>query len=135
MRDWVPAGPPGCTTAQAAQRPFRMHRFLTGREAGAGAIKPVFGLTAAILVRVASIGYARSPAFELCAPGQWGNAKRIECAVRWNAVFREARWRERIVWPDEEEDFEEWRKVHGASMVPRARSRGLLNGLVARSRL
>ncbi|VDB90106.1 unnamed protein product [Peniophora sp. CBMAI 1063] len=48
------------------ERAFRMHRFLTGREAGG--IKPVFGLTAAILIRTAMIGYARKPAFTLHAP-------------------------------------------------------------------
>ncbi|KAF8887246.1 hypothetical protein CPB84DRAFT_1816637 [Gymnopilus junonius] len=48
-------GPP----AQA----FRMHRFLTGREAGG--IKPVFGLTSAMLIRTATIGYAQRMAWAL----------------------------------------------------------------------
>lgn len=135
MRDWVPAGPPGCP-APGGERPFRMHRFLTGREAsGSDAIKPVFGLTAAILIRAATIGYGRAPAFAVCAPGQWSVQKRVEHAVRWNPVFREARWRERIVYPGEEEDFEEWRKVNGHTMLPRSRPRGLLKAAVGRSRL
>ncbi|GJE87308.1 CoA pyrophosphatase [Phanerochaete sordida] len=138
MRDWVPSGPPECAEQNSTQpaRPFRMHRFLTGREAsGSHSIKPVYGLTAAILIRVATIGYARKPAFELYAPGQWDMWRRIEHAVRWHPVFREARWRERIVYPGEEEDFEEWRKVHGDSMLPREKPRGLFKGLIARSRL
>ncbi|KAF9058708.1 NUDIX hydrolase domain-like protein [Rhodocollybia butyracea] len=41
------------------KRKVRMHRFLTGREAGG--IKPVYGLTAAVLIRTARIGYSPSP--------------------------------------------------------------------------
>ncbi|THU97257.1 hypothetical protein K435DRAFT_722017 [Dendrothele bispora CBS 962.96] len=48
------------------KRKLRMHRFLTGREAGG--IKPVYGLTAAILIHVAQVGYKREPDFEVEPP-------------------------------------------------------------------
>ncbi|KAF5358626.1 hypothetical protein D9758_007740 [Tetrapyrgos nigripes] len=51
---------------QAQTRKMRMHRFLTGREAGG--IKPVYGLTAAIMIHVARIGYNREPNFEIDPP-------------------------------------------------------------------
>ncbi|KAH7887271.1 NUDIX hydrolase domain-like protein [Phlebopus sp. FC_14] len=50
----------------ARTRTVRQHSFLTGRE-GDG-IKPVSGLTAAILIHTASISYGRPPAFELQSP-------------------------------------------------------------------
>ena len=107
---------------------MRMHRFLTGREAsGTNAIKPVFGLTAAILIRVATVGYARAPEFELCAPGQWGMQRRIEGALRWNSVLKEARWKEGITYPDEEEEWQEWRGK-GGIVIPQ-------RGALGRSRL
>lgn len=58
----------------------RIHRFLTGREPD---IKPLFGLTAAILVRVAVIGYGpeSQPEFDLEAPGQLGMKERISFAM------------------------------------------------------
>nr|XP_031858243.1 uncharacterized protein CI109_006386 [Kwoniella shandongensis]KAA5525315.1 hypothetical protein CI109_006386 [Kwoniella shandongensis] len=58
----------------------RMHRFLTGRE-GEG-VKPVYGLTAAILIHAASIGYDQPPSFQLLAPGQKTMQERIEWEVR-----------------------------------------------------
>ncbi|KAK8847499.1 hypothetical protein IAR55_005357 [Kwoniella newhampshirensis] len=58
----------------------RMHRFLTGRE-GEG-VKPVYGLTAAILIHAASIGYDQKPSFQLSAPGQRTMNQRIEYAIR-----------------------------------------------------
>lgn len=134
MTDWVPSGPTG-PSAPATPRPFRMHRFLTGREAsGTNAIKPVYGLTAAILVRTATIGYGHPPAFEVYAPGQWSMQKRVEHALRWNAVFREARWRERIVYPGEEEDWEEWRRKNGVE-GPHPKMKARRRGLGVRSRL
>ncbi|KAF9545470.1 hypothetical protein CPC08DRAFT_716179 [Agrocybe pediades] len=45
---------------------FRVHQFLTGREAGG--IKPVFGLTASILIHTSTIAHARLPSFELHPP-------------------------------------------------------------------
>ena len=89
------------------KRNIRMHRFLTGREAGG--IKPVFGLTAcvpssswqssieisshkfsSILIRVASIGYGRPPDFEVKAPGQPTVRERIDYALRHDPRFIEA---------------------------------------------
>ncbi|KAJ3903116.1 NUDIX hydrolase domain-like protein [Lentinula edodes] len=67
------------------QRPkFRMHQFLTGREAGG--IKPVYGLTAAILIHTARVGYTLSPPalaspdFELSPPGSPSTSTRIAWA-------------------------------------------------------
>ncbi|TDL30152.1 hypothetical protein BD410DRAFT_759351 [Rickenella mellea] len=74
-------------------RPIRMHRFLTGREADG--VKPVFGLTAAILIKTATIGYARAPEFDLYAPGQPGMQERILHALRNGPKFQEALERER----------------------------------------
>ncbi|KAI5116234.1 hypothetical protein M0805_003296 [Coniferiporia weirii] len=69
-------------------RQIRMHRFLTGREAGG--IKPVYGLTASMLIRVACIGYARAPDFEIAAPGQPSMSERIDYALRHDPKFVEA---------------------------------------------
>ncbi|KAI0774717.1 NUDIX hydrolase domain-like protein [Trametes elegans] len=66
----------------------RLHTFLTGREAGG--TKPIFGLTASILIRVATIGYGRDPEFEPYAPGQPTMQQRIAHALRYDPIFREA---------------------------------------------
>ena len=85
-----------------------MHQFLTGREAGG--IKPVFGLTAyvlasspfanltcydlfscchrGILIRVATIGYAREPDFEVQPPNASTTEERIAWALLNRDVFR-----------------------------------------------
>ncbi|KAL1743746.1 NUDIX hydrolase domain-like protein [Schizophyllum fasciatum] len=68
------------------QRKVRMHRFLTGREAGG--TKPVFGLTAAILIHAASIGYGRKPEFELNPPGAPSWRERIEWALAKHPGFQ-----------------------------------------------
>ncbi|KAJ3783330.1 NUDIX hydrolase domain-like protein [Lentinula aff. detonsa] len=66
------------------KRKFRMHQFLTGREAGG--IKPVFGLTAAILIHTARAGYSPSPPalaspdFEVSAPDGASTSMRIAWA-------------------------------------------------------
>lgn len=134
IRDWVPSGSSSSTYAtDTTARPMRMHRFLTGREAsGTNSIKPVFGLTAAILIRVAAVGYSRAPAFEVCAPGQWSMQRRIESALRWNPVFREARWKEGMAYPDEEEEWREWRR-EGGVVVPQRKRKA--RGVLSRSRL
>ncbi|TFK33195.1 NUDIX hydrolase domain-like protein [Crucibulum laeve] len=67
---------------------FRVHQFLTGREAGG--IKPVFGLTAGILIRVATIGYAREPDFEVNPRGTPTQEQRIAWALLSRPAFREA---------------------------------------------
>ncbi|KAI0722498.1 NUDIX hydrolase domain-like protein [Earliella scabrosa] len=66
----------------------RMHNFLTGREAGG--TKPIFGLTASILIRVASIGYGQQPDFEPYAPEEPTMQQRIAYALRHDPIFREA---------------------------------------------
>ncbi|KAJ7890346.1 NUDIX hydrolase domain-like protein [Mycena leptocephala] len=80
--------------------PTRVHRFLTGREAGG--IKPVFGLTAAIPVKAASVAHApHLPDFEVAPPGAQTLEARIAWAVYSNPDFREAYAREGIYvdWP------------------------------------
>ncbi|KDR84421.1 hypothetical protein GALMADRAFT_111732 [Galerina marginata CBS 339.88] len=74
-------------SGQAAQA-FRMHQFLTGREAGG--IKPVFGLTAAMLIRTATIGYAREPDFEVNLPHAPTTEERIAWALVYRKIFSEA---------------------------------------------
>ncbi|KAF8187200.1 NUDIX hydrolase domain-like protein [Pholiota molesta] len=66
----------------------RIHQFLTGREAGG--IKPVFGLTAGILIRVATIGYARVPDFEVQAPNTPTKEEKMAWALVHRPVFRAA---------------------------------------------
>ncbi|KAF5334412.1 hypothetical protein D9611_013561 [Ephemerocybe angulata] len=67
---------------------FRVHSFLTGREAGG--VKPVFGLTAAMLIRTATIGYGREPSFEVHAPGSPSTEERIAWALLTRKVFVDA---------------------------------------------
>ncbi|KII94552.1 hypothetical protein PLICRDRAFT_33350 [Plicaturopsis crispa FD-325 SS-3] len=76
----------------------RMHRFLTGREAGG--IKPVFGLTASILIRVATIGYGRVPEFDEDAPDSPSMDLRIAYALLTMDKFREALKEQGIPNPD-----------------------------------
>ncbi|KAF8967487.1 NUDIX hydrolase domain-like protein [Flammula alnicola] len=71
-----------------ASQGFRVHQFLTGREAGG--IKPVFGLTAAMLIRVATIGYAREPDFEVNPPHAATTEGRIAWALLNRPSFRDA---------------------------------------------
>ncbi len=90
---------------------FRNHQFLTGREAGG--IKPVFGLTAyvfpvfcfwsycpchdsAILIRTATIGYARAPDFEVHSPNACSTEERIAYALLNRKVLRDACDKENI---------------------------------------
>jgi len=51
---------------KGSSRKICLHRFLTGREAGG--VKPIFGVTAAIMIRIAGIGYGLEPEFLLKAP-------------------------------------------------------------------
>jgi len=86
--DWTYQGPHGIP------RTVRAHRFLTGREAGG--IKPVFGLTAAILIHTASVGFAHPPDFELQPPNAPSSEERIAWVMWSNPVFRQACEEERI---------------------------------------
>lgn len=70
----------------ADKQTFRVHRFLTGRETGG--IKPIFGLTAGMLIRVATIGYGREPDFEVHAP----NAPSLEQRLAWALLTRKVFW-------------------------------------------
>ncbi|KAJ7503210.1 NUDIX hydrolase domain-like protein [Mycena galericulata] len=80
--DWMYPGPNGIP------RTSRAHRFLTGREAGG--IKPVFGLTASILIHAASIAHARAPDFEVSHPDGQTSEERIAWAVLSNPAFEDA---------------------------------------------
>ncbi|KXN88980.1 Nudix hydrolase 15, mitochondrial [Leucoagaricus sp. SymC.cos] len=68
--------------------PFLVHQFLTGREAGG--IKPIFGLTAGMMIRVATIGYGREPEFQVIAPGTPSLDERVAWALLNRPVFRRA---------------------------------------------
>lgn len=76
------------STTRSPERFVRMHRFLTGRESGG--IKPVFGLTAAILIHTAALAYARPPAYDVYAPHQPSTAARVAWALRHVPAVREA---------------------------------------------
>ncbi|RPD67402.1 hypothetical protein L227DRAFT_538534 [Lentinus tigrinus ALCF2SS1-6] len=88
---------------------IRMHHFLTGREAGG--TKPIFGLTAAILIRVASIGYGQEPDFALWAPDQPTMEQRIAYALRHDPMFRDAEREEGI---DPDKTPEPWSLIDSA---------------------
>lgn len=121
---------------------IRMHNFLTGREAGG--TKPIFGLTAcvvlrsparvahlnaldprsAILIRVASIGYGQEPDFEPYAPEQPTMEQRIAYALKYDPVFREAEIAEGID-PDKTPDPKSLgRKPHTGKRRARGSTRG-----------
>ncbi|KAH7923639.1 hypothetical protein BV22DRAFT_1036121 [Leucogyrophana mollusca] len=57
----------------------RLHRFLTGREADG--VKPIFGLTANILIHTATHGYARTPTFEVQPQNAPTTAQKIAYAL------------------------------------------------------
>ena len=131
LDDWAPAGPPEGTPAKLR---LRMHRFLTGREAGSSnAVKPVYGLTSAVLIRVAIVGYARDPAFEMSAPGELDMRHRVENMIRWGSVAaRVARWREGVVYSGEEGDYKRWEMAHEKMALPREKP---MKGILNKSRL
>ncbi|KAJ7614862.1 NUDIX hydrolase domain-like protein [Roridomyces roridus] len=75
--------------ALGRERPARVHRFLTGREAGG--IKPIFGMTSAVLIEAACIAHApRVPDYEVYPPGVDPRDKRIAIEVFGNPIFRKA---------------------------------------------
>ncbi|KAJ7264192.1 NUDIX hydrolase domain-like protein [Mycena rebaudengoi] len=80
--EWKYPGPNG------EMKTARYHRFLTGREAGG--IKPVFGLTASILIRVATVGYATAPDFEVDHPEGQTAEERVAWTLLSNPAFKEA---------------------------------------------
>ncbi|KAF8705453.1 Rhomboid family, partial [Rhizoctonia solani] len=81
-----------------AKEPVRFHRFLTGREEQG--VKPIFGLTASILLQTAIVAYnPQVPDFELKAPNQRSTEQRFATAMRTVPVLREAA---------RAEDLKEW---------------------------
>ncbi|KAH8999472.1 NUDIX hydrolase domain-like protein [Lactarius akahatsu] len=68
------------TPREASHRAVRMHRFLTGREAGG--IKPIFGLTAAILIRTAAVAYGHPPDFPVQARNEPELSERVAWSLR-----------------------------------------------------
>jgi len=94
---------------------FRVHQFLTGREAGG--VKPVFGLTAAMLIRVATVGYAREPDFEVQPP----NAPTLEERIAWALLNRDTF---RILCEEEGIDMKPARRIlHAREKKNRERQR------------
>ncbi|PSR83462.1 hypothetical protein PHLCEN_2v5734 [Hermanssonia centrifuga] len=71
-----------------------MHQFITGREAGG--TKPIYGLTASILIHAASVGYVRQPEFQVYAPGQLEHKERIRYAMRHSDILRNAQLKKGI---------------------------------------
>ncbi|KAG8981495.1 hypothetical protein FRB90_007210, partial [Tulasnella sp. 427] len=74
----------------------RIHRFLTGKEPN---VKPLSGLTAAILLRAAIIGYGGAgvqPDFDFEAPDQPSMQKRIAWAMSNDPKLAEACQKEGI---------------------------------------
>ncbi|TFK47004.1 hypothetical protein OE88DRAFT_1714761 [Heliocybe sulcata] len=102
---------------KAKEQKIRMHRFLTGREAGG--VKPVFGLTAAIMIEVAKIGYAREPEFEVDAENQPSQLERIVSAMKYAEHFKEA-MREENLDPERLPDPSKFAH-HGRRRDPRRR--------------
>ncbi|WRT64678.1 uncharacterized protein IL334_001612 [Kwoniella shivajii] len=70
----------GYRDIQWGEGKVRFHRFLTGRESEG--VKPVYGLTAAILIHSASIGYDQAPDFDVQAPGQKSMMERMTHEIR-----------------------------------------------------
>ncbi|KAF8312660.1 hypothetical protein DL93DRAFT_2081915 [Clavulina sp. PMI_390] len=71
---------------QWGQGPVRNHRFLTGREDYG--IKPVYGLTATILLHAAIAGYDRAPDFVQFAPGEKSVQDRLIYALENTPVLK-----------------------------------------------
>ncbi|EIM88046.1 uncharacterized protein STEHIDRAFT_55559 [Stereum hirsutum FP-91666 SS1] len=67
---------------------IRMHQFLTGREQGG--VKPVYGVTSAILIHIAAQAYRHPPAFDIQAPNQPSMHERIAWALLHVPQLREA---------------------------------------------
>ncbi|RDB20080.1 Nudix hydrolase 15, mitochondrial [Hypsizygus marmoreus] len=120
--DWASSGPNG------TQWTTRGHRFLTGREAGG--IKPVFGLTAGILIRVATIGYGRAPAFEINPPGAPTSEARLAWTILSKPEFREASEKEGIIV-----DWELLRRLAGVGDDRNSTDKSRRKGRTGKSKL
>ena len=87
----------------------RLHTFLTGREATG--TKPVAGLTASIMLEVATIGYGHQPVgFEIDGLGQANRRERIAYAINRVKTLQEAVRREKTRWDWEQEEQKECEK-------------------------
>ncbi|KAG6810369.1 hypothetical protein H0H92_012155 [Tricholoma furcatifolium] len=100
--DWTSPGPNDTLWTS------RAHRFLTGREAGG--IKPVFGLTASIMIRVSTIAYGHPPEFDVHPPEL--EVPELKVRLAWTMLskpeFREACEREGL-----QVDWERLRRIAG----------------------
>ncbi|KAG8683633.1 hypothetical protein FRC09_015948 [Ceratobasidium sp. 395] len=88
-----------------AKEPVRFHRFLTGREEQG--VKPIFGLTASILLHTAMVAYyPQQPDFIVKAPNQRSSEQRFSTAMRTVPVLRDAARAERLKewgpWDDDQ---------------------------------
>ena len=84
----------------------RLHTFLTGREASG--TKPIAGLTASIMLEVATIGYGCQPVdFEVDASGQASRRERVAYAITRVRKLQEAVRREKTGWDWEREERKE----------------------------
>jgi len=88
-------------------------------------MKPVAGLTAAILIEVARISYGRDPVFETNAVGQASRKERIAWAINRAKRLQEAVEKDDINWDwEREESIErEKRLKKGVLSKPPHRSR------------
>ncbi|KAG9127922.1 hypothetical protein FRC07_007573 [Ceratobasidium sp. 392] len=78
-----------------AKEPVRFHRFLTGREEQG--VKPIFGLTASILLHAAMVAYhPQQPDFVVQAPNQRSTEQRFDTAMRTVPVLRDAARAEKL---------------------------------------
>ncbi|KAH9065153.1 hypothetical protein EDB83DRAFT_2263938 [Lactarius deliciosus] len=99
-----PSGP-----REASHRAVRMHRFLTGREAGG--VKPIFGLTAAILIRTAAVAYGHPPDFPVQARDEPELSERVVWSLRHPAKRLEEAMREESF--EAEHAVQMWEKWEG----------------------
>ncbi|EEB90983.1 hypothetical protein MPER_10736 [Moniliophthora perniciosa FA553] len=91
------------------RRQVRMHRFMTGREAGG--IKPVFGLTAGMLIHTARIGFAREPDFEADPP----TAPTMEQRIAWMVIKEGSLLKEALIQENIKLDLERKKKLAGVA--------------------
>ncbi|KDN42786.1 hypothetical protein RSAG8_06540, partial [Rhizoctonia solani AG-8 WAC10335] len=94
-----------------AKEPVRFHRFLTGREEQG--VKPIFGLTASILLHTATIAYnPQKPDFQVQAPNQRSTEERFATAMRTVPVLRDAA---------RAEGLKEWGPWEDEKVVPKSK--------------
>ncbi|KAN0140078.1 NUDIX hydrolase domain-like protein [Lactarius tabidus] len=107
---WHPSTP-----REASHRAVRMHRFITGREAGG--IKPIYGLTAAILIRTAAVAYNRLPDFPVQARDEPELSERVAWSLRHPVKRLEEATREESF--ETERAAQMWDKWEGGRWKPR----------------